>query len=68
MFSRLFCKHEYTLSRFENRFIDDTRSFGITGVETHKCIKCGHEMEKQVRAKFPRQAPPLLPRKEENKC
>lgn len=68
MFSKLFCKHEYTLSRFKNRTIHGTRSSAIVGIETHRCNKCGHEIEKQVRAKFPRHAPPRPPRKDENQC
>lgn len=61
---KLFCKHNYMLDRFENRFVKGTRSSGIVGIETFKCIRCEKETELEVRPIINRK-PPLLPNSKE---
>ena len=62
---KLFCKHNYILDRFENRFVNGRRSSGIVGIETFKCARCGKETELEVRPVINRKPPPLLPKSKE---
>ena len=63
---KLFCKHNYMLDRFENRFVRGTRSSGIVGIETFKCARCGKETELEVPPVINRKPPLFLNSKEGN--